>query len=77
MRTRAMPHVGDAVTIVFLAASVFGIIERVEDERRRLHVLTEDGEAMTFTLKRATGRFVAAGDESGARLVFGNVHGDD
>jgi hypothetical protein len=34
MRTRAMPHVGEPVTIVFLAASVSGIIEGVEARER-------------------------------------------
>ena len=35
-------------------------------------VLTEDGERITFALNRATGRFLAEGHHSGARLLFGS-----
>jgi hypothetical protein len=71
-RIRAMPRAGDRVTVLFLATRTDGVIEHVNDDLHRLRVITEDGERITFALNRATGRFLAEGHHSGARLVFGS-----
>ena len=70
-RARAMPHVGDPVTVVFLAARVEGVVTGVDYEARRVLVATEDGQALAFELSRATGTFLVDGKQSGARLLFG------
>ena len=75
MRSRAVPRVGGSVVIVFLAERVPGVIECVEDEQRRLQVLTSEGERLTFTLNRALGTFVSDEGGSRARLVFGEPDG--
>ncbi len=67
-----MPHVGDHVTVLFLATRADGVIEHVDEDLHRLRVLTEDGDRITFALNRATGRFLAEGHHSGARLLFGS-----
>jgi hypothetical protein len=69
-RPRAMPHIGDPVTVVFLAARVMGVVVGVDLEERRVHVATEDGQSLAFALSRATGTFLADGQQSGARLLF-------
>ncbi|MDQ6806877.1 MAG: hypothetical protein M3065_18385 [Actinomycetota bacterium] len=69
-RQRAMPHLGDPVTIVFLAERVGGVVTGVEVDARRLLVATDDGQALVFELSRATGTFLADGRQSGARLLF-------
>jgi hypothetical protein len=73
-RARANPHVGAPVTVVFLAARIAGVVTRVEDEARRVLVLTEEGETVTFALSRATGTFLVDGRQSGARLLFETDH---
>jgi hypothetical protein len=65
-----MPHVGDSVTVVFLAARVGGVVTGVEVDARRLEVDTEDGQSLVFSLSRATGTFLLGGKQSGARLLF-------
>ncbi|HTU83973.1 MAG TPA: hypothetical protein VMF57_00290 [Solirubrobacteraceae bacterium] len=70
MPVRQMPYVGDRVIIVFLGTTISGVIDRVEEAGRRVDVLTEDGEPITFTLSRATGQFVANAGSGGARLLF-------
>jgi hypothetical protein len=70
MPVRRLPHIGEYVTVAFFAATVQGVIGAIDEHQRRLRVLTEEGEALTFALSRATGQFVAAGGSSGARLVF-------
>jgi len=70
MPVRRMPHVGDHVTVAFFAATVDGVIAQIERDHRRVHVITADGETITFALSRATGQFVADAGSSGARLVF-------
>lgn len=70
MPVRRLPQTGDHIIIAFFGTSVHGVIEQVEEDRRRVHVLTEDGDAITFALSRATGQFVAEDGSSGARLVF-------
>jgi hypothetical protein len=71
-RPRAMPHVGDPVTVVFLAARVGGVVTAVDLDARRARVMvdTADGQALAFELSRATGTFLAGGQQSGARLLF-------
>jgi hypothetical protein len=56
--------------VAFLGARVPGVVEEIAEGGRRLRVVTEDGEAITFTLSRATGQFAAAGSSHGARLLF-------
>ncbi len=69
-RARVMPHVGAPVSVVFLAARIAGVVTRVEDQARRVLVLTEEGETVTFALSGATGTFLVDGRQSGARLLF-------
>jgi hypothetical protein len=66
-----MPHVGDPVTVVYLAARIEGVVTGVDVDARRVLVETEDGQALAFELSRATGTFFADGQQSGARLLFG------
>ncbi len=68
---RGVPHVGAEVTVIYLAATARGVVAEVEDDGRRLVVLTDDGDVLTFALARTTGRFVTAGPEL-ARLAFGH-----
>jgi hypothetical protein len=67
---RKVPHVGESVRIVYLAAERRGAIERVSEDMRELEVLSEDGHILIFRLNQATARFVAIGDHLGARLSF-------
>jgi hypothetical protein len=73
-RSRAIPHVGAPVTVVFLAARIAGVVTRVEDEAKRVLVLTEEGDTVVFALSRATGTFLVDGRQSGARLLFETDH---
>ena len=66
-----MPHVGDPVTVVFLASRLEGVVTGVDLDARRLLVETADGQTVAFELSRATGTFLAGGQQSGARLLFG------
>jgi hypothetical protein len=43
MRARIVPHVGSPVTVIYLGATVPGIIEQVDDDGRRLVVVTQEG----------------------------------
>jgi hypothetical protein len=70
MPARAIPHPGDEVTVAFLSVRVGGIVAEVNHGLRSLDVLTEDGETLTFRLNRATGRYLAGGRQSEARLLF-------
>ena len=70
MPVRRPPRIGEHVEVVFLGATVPGVIDGIDEQERRLFVLTEDGEEITFALSRATGQFVAEGSPTGARLVF-------
>ena len=65
-----MPALGGQVTVAFLAVRRAGTIVEVADAGRRLEVLLENGERMTFALSRATGRFTEEGRQTGARLTF-------
>jgi hypothetical protein len=65
-----MPHLGDPVTVAFLSARVAGVVDSIDLETRRILVATEDGQSLTFELSRATGTFLAGGQQGGARLLF-------
>jgi hypothetical protein len=67
---RRQPQIGTTVTVALLARRVKGTVEHVDDDGRRLTVLTEDGELMEFALSQATGYFTGGGTQSGARLSF-------
>ena len=70
MPVRRLPHVGERVTVAFFGAAVQAVIGEFDERQRRLCVLTDEGEAITFTLSRATAQFVAEGNSAGARLLF-------
>jgi hypothetical protein len=70
VRTRAVPHVGGSVTVVYIGATVSGVVQKVDHGGLRLTVGTDDGDTITFALNRATGRFMADGRQYGARLLF-------
>jgi hypothetical protein len=65
-----MPHLGAPVTVAFLAVRIEGVVTSVDLQSRRLVVATEDGQTLAFGLSRATGTFLADGQQSGARLLF-------
>jgi hypothetical protein len=71
MTGRAIPRVGDPVTVRFLAAKVNGTIEWVDGDLHRLRVLTDEGEMLTFKLSPAMARFVTEAHPAGPRLLFG------
>jgi hypothetical protein len=59
------------VTVVFLGRRVGGTVEQVEDDGRRLIVVTEEDETIAFALGRASARFVEESEgATGARLIF-------
>jgi hypothetical protein len=66
---RVLPTVGRPVRVVFLDGRVAGTVVSVDGDGRGLLVVTDDGEAIRFTLQRTTGRF-QAGDQTGPRLYF-------
>lgn len=70
MPTRPVPRIGDEVTVAFLAAQVGGVVVGAAEGLRLLRVITDDGDALSFSLNPATGRYVADGRQSGARLLF-------
>ena len=65
-----MPHVGAPVTVAFLAVRIGGVVTSIDFEARRLVVATDDGQTLAFGLSRATGTFLADGQQGGARLLF-------
>jgi len=69
MYSRAQPHVGQSVTVLFLAERIRGTITEVDSNQRRLQVLTEEDQQLTFELQPTTGRFQSNG-QTGARLYF-------
>ncbi len=69
MRARAMPVLGGSVAVLYLGATVSGVVTKIDGGGRELLVVTEDGDTLTFALSRATGRFVGDG-AMGARLMF-------
>jgi hypothetical protein len=70
MPLRAMPQVGGRVLIDYLGSTVGGTVQQVDEDGRRLEVLTEEGTTLTFTLNRATATFTADGGQTGPRLRF-------
>jgi phage baseplate assembly protein gpV len=70
MPIRALPRIGDQVTVAFLSGQVGGVVAGADDEQRSVNVVTDDGETVRFALNRATGRFLSDGRQSGARLLF-------
>jgi hypothetical protein len=70
MPARALPRIGDAVTVAFLSVSVGAVVAEVGDGLQSVDVLTEEGDSFTFTLNPATGRYMAGGHQSGPRLLF-------
>jgi hypothetical protein len=75
MTLRRQPRAGTPVTILYLDAQVRGVIEQVSGDQHRVDVLTEDGALASFTLNRATARFIGVGPDAGARLLFGSESG--
>jgi hypothetical protein len=65
---RRQPQEGAPVTVVWLGAREAGTIERVEEEGRRVVVVTESAEVVEFVLG-GKGVFVTA--DNAARLVLG------
>ncbi len=65
-----MPWVGGPVLIDFLSGPVAGTVSRVDAAGRRVEVVTEEGDPVSFTLNRATATFTAGGGQTGARLRF-------
>jgi hypothetical protein len=74
VHARGVPHIGAEVTVIYLAARSRGVVAEVLDGGRRLVVLTEEGDTLTFALARTTGRFIADSPEL-ARLTFGHDDG--
>jgi hypothetical protein len=70
MPIRSLPRPGAPVAVRYLAATVAGTIERVDDDGRRVLVRTDDGEALRFVLNHATARFALEGQSWQARLSF-------
>lgn len=70
MPKRAMPYPGRRVAVIHLAAIVGGVVERVEDDGRRLRVATDEGDELEFLLDPATAGFTLAGGQTRARLRF-------
>jgi hypothetical protein len=69
MPSRALPRVGQSVTVHFLAEQVPGTIAAVDLDLRGLEVLTVENELIRFELQPTTGRFQTDG-QIGARLSF-------
>jgi hypothetical protein len=65
-----MPQPGRSVLIDYLGTTVHGTVKEVSDEGRRLEVVTEDGDTLTFALNRATATFTAGGGQTAPRLRF-------
>jgi hypothetical protein len=65
-----MPQVGGDVLIDYLGSTVAAAVRHVDEDGRRLEVVTEDGAMLTFTLNRATAIFTADGGQTAARLRF-------
>jgi hypothetical protein len=65
-----MPELGGSVLIDYLGSTVHGTVRDVADDGRRLEVVTEDGETLSFELNRATAMFTAGGGQTAPRLRF-------
>lgn len=60
--------------VIYLGEAVLGVVQHVDEDGRRLVVLTDDGDAVTFLLSAATATYTAEGRQWGARLVFDDEH---
>ncbi len=69
-RARAIPRLDGSVTVVFLGRRVAGVVIGVENDARRVLVRTDEDETIQFALSRATGTFLADGNQTGPRLLF-------
>lgn len=69
MTLRPVPEIGVTVDVAFLDDRLPATVVAVSDGGRRFEVLTADGERISFSLSRATARFVAS-DGTGARILF-------
>jgi hypothetical protein len=69
MYSRAQPHIGQSVTVLFLAERIRGTVTDVDSDQRGLQVLTDEDEQLRFVLQPTTGRFQSDG-QTGARLYF-------
>jgi hypothetical protein len=65
-----MPHVGGSVLVDYLGTTVHGTVHAIDEDGRRLEVVTEDGGTLTFALNRATGTFTVDGGQTAPRLRF-------
>jgi hypothetical protein len=65
-----MPELGGSVLIDYLGSTVRGTVRDVAEDGRRLEVVTEDGETLSFELNRATAMFTAGGGQTAPRLRF-------
>ena len=65
-----MPELGGSVLIDYLGSTVHGTVRDVAEDGRRLEVVTEDGETLSFELNRATAMFTAGGGQTAPRLRF-------
>jgi hypothetical protein len=66
---RRTPHVGDRVSVVYLAALETATISAVHDDGRRVEVCRDHGgPTLEFTLSRSTAWFTSA---RGLRLRWG------
>jgi hypothetical protein len=70
MSVRALPRIGDEVTVAYLSVRVDGVVADLDENLRSLEVLTDEGDRLTFALNPATGRYLGDGRQSGARLLF-------
>ncbi len=70
MTTRRLPRVGEAVTVLYLAGPVDGVIATVTEDFHELDVLTDDGATVHFRLHEGTARFLSTGGDAEARLFF-------
>jgi hypothetical protein len=75
MPLRVMPTVGAEVVIDHLGSIEHGVVHAVDAEARTVDVATEEGQTLRFTLNRATARFTAGGQLTGARLRFAEANG--
>jgi hypothetical protein len=57
---RSVPRVGMGVTVHYLSIAVPASVTETADDGRRVTAETEEGEAITFALNRATGHYQAS-----------------
>jgi hypothetical protein len=58
---RRVPQIGDRVAVVYLSVVAAGEVIDVDEDERRIVVVTADAEQLVFELNRATGKFHANG----------------